>query len=178
MTFVTAVLFLANVFFAHEAAQRQNTTQRQNTALRQDITQLSWMAGCWQMVDSEEVTEEQWMGPRAGMMMGMSRTVRNGKVTVFETTRIEQHGDVVVFSAQPSGQPGGSFPAKVVSLREAVFEELKHDFPQRVIYRNGGDSLLASIEGMQNGKLVTVPFPMKRTECAGNRTAAGGVGPE
>lgn len=116
------------------------------------------------------------MGERGGMMMGMSRTVKGGKVTMFETTQIRQHGDSVIFSAQPSGQAGGSFPAKVVSAKEVIFEELKHDFPQRVIYRNGGDSLLASIEGMNDGKLVTIPFPMVRAKCEGNRGTAGGVG--
>jgi hypothetical protein len=136
------------------------------------------MAGCWERVSGDRIVEEQWMAARGGMMMGMGRTVRAGKVVEFETTRIEQRGDSVIFFAQPSGQAASSFAAKVVSPMEVIFEDLTHDFPQRVIYRNGGDSLLASIEGMRDGTLRTVPFPMARAVCDGNRAGRTGVGPE
>ena len=147
-------------------------------APRADINDLVWMAGCWKLESASRIIEEQWMAPRGGMMLGMGRTVRQGRTAEFEQTRIEQRGDTVIFFAQPSGQTAAAFPAKVLSRQEVVFENTAHDFPQRVIYRNGRDSLHASIEGMQNGTLVTVPFPMLRVACAGNPAAGPGVGPE
>lgn len=147
-------------------------------APRADINDLAWMAGCWKLESAGRIIEEQWMAPRGGMMLGMGRTVRQGRTAEFEQTRIEQHGDTVIFFAQPSGQSASSFPAKTLSRQEVVFENLSHDFPQRVIYRSGRDSLHASIEGMQNGTLVRVPFPMGRVACAGNPVAGRGVGPE
>jgi hypothetical protein len=33
-----------------------------------------------------------------------------------------------------------------------VFENLAHDFPQRIIYSRAGDQLTARIEGPMNGK--------------------------
>ena len=34
-----------------------------------------------------------------------------------------------------------------------IFENLEHDFPQRIIYRREGDRLIARIEGEVNGTL-------------------------
>jgi hypothetical protein len=49
---------------------------------------------------------------------------------------------------RPKGVKSDSFPLKEVAERRAVWENLKHDFPQRIIYRVGTDgSLIARIEG-------------------------------
>jgi hypothetical protein len=142
---------------------------------RHDINDLAWMAGCWERVNGDRIVEEQWLAPRGGMMLGMGRTVRAGKVVEYESTRIEQRGDSVIFFAQPSGQAASFFPAIAVSAKEVIFEDLNHDFPQRVIYRNGGDSLLASVEGMRNGNLARNAFPMVRARCEGNPGTRPGV---
>jgi len=56
-----------------------------------------------------------------------------------------------------------------VSAREVTFENPTHDFPQRVNYRLENDgSLLASIEGLINGKKKTVQFAMRRERCEAN----------
>jgi hypothetical protein len=39
-----------------------------------------------------------------------------------------------------------------------VFEDLAHDFPQRVIYERKGDRLAARIEGMMGGKLEAMDW--------------------
>jgi hypothetical protein len=44
-----------------------------------------------------------------------------------------------------------------------TFENPAHDFPQRVIYKlTAPDKLGARIEGMRNGNLRGVDFPMTR----------------
>jgi Protein of unknown function (DUF2442) len=54
--------------------------------------------------------------------------------------------------------------------REVVFENLEHDFPQRVIYKLDGDGVLrASIEGLQKGQLKTIEFPMRKVDCESQR---------
>ena len=147
-------------------------------AVRHDINELAWMAGCWQRTAGIAVVEEQWLDPRGGMMLGMSRTTREGKASQYEFMRIEQRGDSVIFYALPSNQAPASFPARSLTRAEVTFENPAHDFPQRIIYRNGGDSLLASIEGIQDRTNYTLPFPMARTACAGNHASGAGVGSE
>ncbi|EEF22383.1 conserved hypothetical protein [Ricinus communis] len=130
------------------------------------IDQAAFLAGCWRQVRPNGVVEEQWLAPGGEMMLGMSRTVRDGKARSFEFTRIQEAEGRLTFFAMPSGQPAAAFPLKSAAPGELVFENPGHDFPQRVIYKSqGADGLLGRIEGEIGGKARSVDFPYKR--CSG-----------
>jgi hypothetical protein len=130
------------------------------------IDQAAFLSGCWRQDRPNGVVEEQWLAPGGGVMLGMSRTVRDGQVRTYEFTRIQESGGRLTFFAMPSGQPAAAFPLKSATDGELVFENPAHDFPQRVIYRRqGADGLLGRIEGEIGGKARSVDFPYKR--CAG-----------
>lgn len=132
------------------------------------VERLSWIAGCWQQTNRPgRVVEEQWMAPRGGQMLGMSRTVRgDSMVAEFEHLQILERSGHAVYHAEPSGQKPTDFVAASVSDTLVVFENSAHDFPQRVIYRRrGADTLLARIEGTMNGQARGVDFPYARTRC-------------
>lgn len=146
-------------------------TERRTPA---SIRTIAWLQGCWQQQNSRRVTDEQWMAPLGGLMMGMSRTVRGDTVADYEVLRIRETGGVVVYHAEPSGQSPTDFTATVLTDSSATFENLAHDFPQRVIYRRrGADSLVARIEGMRNGQLRGVDFPSRRVSCTPWRPTIG-----
>ena len=63
------------------------------------------------------------------------------------------------------GQAEASFKLLKRGAREVVFENLAHDFPQRVMYRLDGDTLIGRIEGTEKGKPGSAEFPMRRVEC-------------
>jgi hypothetical protein len=133
------------------------------------IDDMAWLAGCWERTGADRFYEEQWMAPRAGMMLGVSRTVRAGKVTAFEQMRMYERNDSLVFASLPSGQPPAEFVAGSTSQGAVTFSNPAHDFPQRVIYAPGtADSLFARIEGTMNGQQRGIDFHMKRTACAGS----------
>jgi len=132
------------------------------------LDQLSWLAGCWRAERGEPGTQEHWMTPAGGAMLGMGRTVRRGATVEHEFMQIRQRGDNLVYIALPSGKTVETvFTLKPGSAAELVFENLAHDFPQRVIYRQaeGGSKLQARIEGERNGQLRGVDFPMLRVSC-------------
>lgn len=130
------------------------------------IDQAAFLAGCWRQDRPNGVVEEQWLAPGGGMMLGMSRTVREGKARAYEFTRIQEADGRLTFFALPSGQPAAAFPLKSAAPGELVFENPAHDFPQRVIYKSQGqDGLLGRIEGEIGGKARSVDFPYKR--CSG-----------
>jgi hypothetical protein len=138
----------------------------QQSAAASPIDRLAWMAGCWERRNGTRVVEEQWMRPRGGTMLGMSRTVRNDSLVEFEQLRIRTDGNVLVYIAKPSGQAESSFRSTVVDANAVTFEDPTHDFPQRIIYRlPKADSLHARIEGMRGGQLRGVDFPMRRVSC-------------
>lgn len=132
------------------------------------IERLRWLAGCWERRAADRVLEEQWMAPRAGTMLGMSRLVRGGQMVSHEAMRIQQRGDTLVYTAAPAGQAPAEFSSDGVTESVAVFQNPAHDFPQRIIYRHAaGDSLHARIEGLRDGHTRAVDFRMARVRCPG-----------
>ena len=131
------------------------------------VQQLSWLAGCWRQATGNRVVDEQWMSPRGGTMLGMSRTVRDDTVLVeFEQLRITDHGPGAVYHAEPSGQSPADFTAATVGDSVVTFANPAHDFPQRIIYRRrGSDSVVARIEGLRGGQVRGVDFPYARVAC-------------
>jgi Domain of unknown function (DUF6265) len=131
-----------------------------------DAAALSWMAGCWRQESSQRVVEETWMAPRGDGMLGMSRTVAKGRIVEHEFLQIRVQDGRLVYIAKPSRQPEASFTAKSAGAREVIFENLAHDFPQRIIYRLQSDgNLAARIEGTEKGQARGIDFGMKRVAC-------------
>jgi len=129
---------------------------------------IGWLSGCWSRTTAISVVEEQWMAPRGGTLLGMSRTTTNGAVREYEHLRIFTKGDTLVYAASPSGQAYTEFRSKTIDAREIVFENLNHDYPQRIGYKSiSRDSPLAYIEGPNGGTTRRINFPLVRTACPG-----------
>lgn len=130
------------------------------------IESVAWLAGCWESVSNERTVEEQWMAPRGGTMIGVGRTIRGGELAEYELVVLREQDGRLAYEAHPSGQPAATFLSRSVTASSIVFENLQHDFPQRVGYRRDGpDALRAWIEGVRQGRLRRVEFPYRRTPC-------------
>lgn len=135
----------------------------------QTLARLAWMSGCWQRAAGARIVEEQWMTPRSTIMLGMSRTVNNGKLVEYEQIRLSADGERVTYSAAPSGQSLADFQSTHVSDSLLVVGNPRHDFPQVISYRRiSRDSLLARIEGPMNGSTRAINFPYGRVPCPGS----------
>ncbi|MGH7493203.1 MAG: DUF6265 family protein [bacterium] len=131
------------------------------------VEDFAWLAGCWQRSGKGHEVVEQWMKPAGDLMLGMSRTVANGKAREFEFLQIRRKEEGGIFYvAIPSGQQETWFKLVKHGTHEAVFENPDHDFPQRIIYRLEKDgSLAARIEGTVQGQLKSIDFPYQRAKC-------------
>lgn len=131
------------------------------------VESLAWLAGCWTLEGGEPGAGEVWMPPAAGTLVGVSRSVRNGRTVGWELMRIQETAaGSLEFVAQPSQQQGGSFPLVHAGVREVRFENPGHDFPQRVLYRLDDQGMLqARIEGRHEGKEIAIDFPMRQVPC-------------
>lgn len=138
-----------------------------------ELEAVQWLAGCWRASLSEAGSGEQWTSSAGGAMLGVSRTIRNGRMTAFEFMRIDrvQSGKYALL-AQPDGLPATTFALLKLSATEIIFENLQHDFPQRVSYRlKSPQLLLASIEGESKGVKRRVEQPMTRERCDSSITS-------
>jgi hypothetical protein len=113
------------------------------------IEDLSWMSGDWETASGRQQIDEHWSKVAGGSMMGMSRTVAGGKTVSFEYLRIEARGAEIYYVAHPRARnPGTDFKLVRLTGDEAVFENLAHDFPKRLLYRRNRDgTLTARVEG-------------------------------
>lgn len=113
------------------------------------LSAISFMTGCWTGASSNGATiEERYSETADNLMIGMTRYVRGSRIVDFEFTTVSRTDSSFVMTPHPKGVKSDPFPLKEVADGRAVWENLKHDFPQRIIYRSGTDgSLIARIEG-------------------------------
>lgn len=142
-------------------------TPRLTHAQESPLAPLAWLAGCWASESGEAGSGEHWLPLAGGSMLGVGRTVKNGKTVSHEFLQIRANAEgKLVYIAAPSGQKEATFVASGLVDGAVTFENLQHDFPQRIIYKAlPGDRLAARIEGMRNGVLRGIDFPLKRVPC-------------
>ena len=131
------------------------------------VEQVAWLSGCWEYSTAQRIFEEQWMAPRGHTMLSAGRTTQGDRLAEYEMVLIREQRGQLAYESHPSGQPSANFLSRTVGENEVVFENLQHDFPQRIGYRRDGDSLHAWIEGLRNGQTRRVEFPYSRVACAG-----------
>ena len=120
------------------------------------LESLAWIAGHWRTQGGRQTTEEIWLPPRAGLMLGLNRSWSEGKKARFEYLRIESNDQGVVYLASPSGTKPTPFRLTKSEKGLAVFENPEHDFPKKIEYRLDGEKLIASIAGDKPGPAWTL----------------------
>lgn len=130
-----------------------------------DFERLSFLVGSWESSSETASSEEHWLPPKGGVMLGLHRTVR-GEGAFFEYLRIEKSADgILSYVANPMGRPGASFRLTEAGEGRAVFAREGADFPQRIVYRLDERGVLhARIEGEDRGKPRAEEWRWKRAE--------------
>lgn len=128
---------------------------------------LSWLAGCWTRSQAEAGSGEYWLPLAGGTMLGLGRTVRDGRTIEYEFLRLQEDGEGrVVYTATPSGQKEASFVASRIGEATATFENPAHDFPQSIIYSMPDrEHMTVRIEGEQQGSQRAIDFQFTRVSC-------------
>jgi hypothetical protein len=125
---------------------------------------LGFLSGAWVHVTDDGRVEEHWIPPSAGSMLGMNRTISGGETVFYETLRVDVDGDRVLYVAWPKGaKRPTSFVLVDADIGKVVFENPKHDFPQRIVYElEGSDRLHIRLEGEERGAPVVQDLAMRR----------------
>ena len=111
-----------------------------------DVSQLGWLSGHWRTeMQAQEWSEELWSGSEGGTLIGVSRTIRGDRTHFFEFMRIAVDEQGSAFFASPAGAPAARFPMVEARQNFVAFESATHDYPQRIVYRRDGDTLIATI---------------------------------
>lgn len=117
------------------------------------VDDLAWMAGSWVQEKDGRWTEEYWTLPRGGVMLGASRSGRDGALREFEFLRVQSgEGRAIAYVAQPGGGGPVAFPLVQHDAMSATFENPAHDYPQRIRYARDGDVMTATISAIDGSK--------------------------
>lgn len=121
------------------------------------VADLSWMSGHWQTTAANgSRVEENWLDARGGVMLGISRTISGDQLREFEFLRIQAGEDgVPAYLAQPGGQPAVPFRLTAHDATSATFDNPQHDFPQRIVYRRSGDTMIATISALDGSHAMS-----------------------
>ena len=128
-----------------------NLVAQQNSNDKSKLDSIHWLSGHWSGEQNGRTTEEIWMVPKGGLMLGINRSVRKGGQASFEFLRLQVVDDNVIYYASPGGSKPTPFTLKSSEENIAIFENSKNEFPQRIIYRLENDQLVARIEGTIDG---------------------------
>ncbi|MES2042492.1 MAG: DUF6265 family protein [Pseudomonadota bacterium] len=114
-----------------------------------------WMAGCWSQQKASKWTEECWMAPRGGVMLGAGRAGSGEKLSEWEAMQIiPGPGGRLVYWASPDGGAWVSFTEASRGPTEIVFANAAHDYPQRIRYWREGETLNAEISLLDGSKAM------------------------
>ncbi|MBW2454570.1 MAG: metallophosphoesterase [Deltaproteobacteria bacterium] len=128
--------------------------------------ELAWLLGCWRNIADDTENVERWRAGPAGALDGDSRTTQRGRVVHRETMSIARGPQGLTYTATPSGQTRTTFRAVEVNEERVIFENLDHDYPQRIIYeRTTPGRLKARIEGDVGGETKSSEWHWTRVDC-------------
>lgn len=142
---------------------------------------LSWLHGCWSGEVNRRDFVEQWLPPRAGMMVGVSHTIVENRKNAsqwrtedYTYLRLEARPDGIYYVAIPSGKTELSF--KYVGVEDDkgtqvyTFSGPAEGFPQRIVYRRTEPGFVfAQVTGTMDGHDKEVTYPMRLVDCASVR---------
>lgn len=142
------------------------TPTSQQTKPAPTLSKFDWLQGKWNNPIENGMIGETWSVTSDTHYSG------HGWVVIGTDTVSEEHIDLLatdsgifyipVVNMQNNGQPV-VFKGTELNDSLLVFENPKHDFPQRICYRRiGADSITAEISGMVNDTLKREVFPLKR----------------
>ncbi len=124
-----------------------------NSAHAQKIDQLAWMTGTWAQVKESETVRESWLGPQGKLLVAVNLTHSQRRGAAFEFLRIAETASGLSYYGSPQGKTPVEFKLKEMGEKKVTFENLGHDFPQRILYWMAADGAMhARIEGNIQGK--------------------------
>lgn len=145
----------------------------------EDAAALGWLAGHWCSERDGVLTEEFWLPPAGGQMLGLSRTLRDGQLRSFEFMRIATAPEGLVYLAQPNGRPAVAFLRVEQAEASVRFDNPGHDFPRSIRYARQGPRLEASIAGPgRDGSERRIDWQYARCEATDAGSDPGALGPD
>ena len=110
-----------------------------------ELKQLAWLSGTWVLEGDGKKTEEHWRPLQGTTLLGSSHTYDDSRTYSFEHLRITAMRGTIAYVAMPGGGKSVVFPLAKLEPGVVVFENEKHDHPQRIRYEKTKAGVTATI---------------------------------
>lgn len=148
------------------------TTQPTSMLHAADIDALAWMAGSWYGAVDGDAYDEHWSLPAGGVMIGMFRWLKDGKVHMYELMAIEPEADGLALRLKHFHRGLAAWEEKDVVLTYPLIDlgENRATFAkggafrstQFVYRRDGPDQLVAVQENRKGDERALFEFRYRR----------------
>ena len=131
-----------------------------------DVCQFDWLIGRWEIINNDFEMYEIWTKTDKCNYNAESFVLAHGDTVFYEFVRLEQVSDEYFYCVSVLDQNNAdeiSFKMVSDSNNIFVFENLEHDFPQRIVYKNiDNNKMHAYIEGHVEGEYRREDFEFVR----------------
>ena len=102
------------------------------------------------------MVEERWDSPAGGIMLGTSKTVKDGLAAGFEFLKITVESDGVFYTPYIKGKRADPFKldTSASTAKKLVFRNPQNDFPKTIVYERTDSALRVSLLGSETDKPV------------------------
>ncbi|KAF2335108.1 DUF6265 family protein [Flavobacterium daemonense] len=140
--------------------------QKKESVEKDKIKVADWLIGNWENTSPEGVLTENWIKLNDSTFSASSYFIKEKDTIHFESIVLAQLGETLTYKATVKGQNDDkpvSFPSTSETAQKLVFENPKHDYPQKITYTKGANNTLtAEISGNLNGKPSSEKFVMTK----------------
>ncbi len=134
------------------------------------LNKTFWLLGNWQHITEDGINLEHWERKNDSTFIGSSCVLIGQDTASAETLVLEQRHDTVTYNPTVRNQNHNQsvkFTLTKATDSLLVFENLQHDFPQKISYgRISEDSIIAEISGKLKGKETVISFPYTKVKPA------------
>lgn len=140
----------------------------QNKADKKEYAQLdkmNWIIGNWENNLPEGKLTETWTKANDSTFHAVTLFVKEKDTLHHETVVLTQKGEALFYiptvKGQNNEQPVEFKWTESKTENEFSFENPKHDYPQKIVYKKvNNNQLVATISGKQQGKSSSESYPM------------------
>lgn len=140
--------------------------QKKESVEKDKIKIADWIIGNWENKSAEGILTENWQKLNDSTFNASSYYIKGKDTLHFETIVLAQKGETLTYFATVKGQNEDkaiTFASTAESDKQLVFENPKHDYPQKITYtKNADNTLTAEISGNLQGKPSSEKFVMTK----------------
>ncbi|MFH6997172.1 DUF6265 family protein [Flavobacterium sp. FlaQc-57] len=140
--------------------------QKKESVEKDKIKIADWLIGKWENTSPDGVLTENWEKLNDSTFSAASYFIKGKDTIHFESILLSQKGETLTYIATVKGQNDDKpveFPSTAESDKQLVFENPKHDYPQKITYTKGANNTLtAEISGNLQGKPSAEKFVMTK----------------